>query len=212
MTKRRQFQLLAVGAIAMYLAACSFIDDSWPSVKAEKDRKPAPDLSLADSDGKPAKLSDYRGKVVLLNFWATWCGPCEVEIPWFVKFENEYKNRDFAVLGVSEDDDGWKSVRPFMARQKINYRMMIINELVSQQFGGIEALPTTFLIDRQGRVATSHQGLVSMNTYRQEILTLLGDSKNGKNPAVTDNRMPAGLWADLRHPIRLRPIRLRAER
>ena len=176
--------------IAAYLASCSFYEADWPALKDAKDRKNAPDFTLTDGEGKSVKLTDYRGKVVLLNFWATWCGPCEEEIPWFVQFEKEYKGRDFAVLGVSEDEDGWKSVRPFVAREKVNYRMAIASELVSQQYGGIDALPTTFMIDRDGRVAASHTGLVSMKTYREEITRLLGephkDLKNDKNPVVSE--------------------------
>jgi peroxiredoxin len=204
MTKQRLVQVLAVAGIAGYLAACSYFESDWPAIKAEKDRKPAPDFALTDADGKLAKLSDYRGKVVLLNFWATWCGPCEVEIPWFIQFQREYKDRDFAVLGVSADEDGWKSVKPFVAREKVNYRMVIASELVSQQYGGIDHLPTTFLIDREGRVAGYHEGLVSMNTYRKEILTLLEGPKNEKNPVLSDSRLPDGPGADLVRPGRFR--------
>lgn len=189
-SKPCMLQALAVIGIVAYLAACNDFDASWPAIKAEKDRKPAPDFALTDADGKLAKLSDYRGKVVLLNFWATWCGPCEVEIPWFIQFQKEYNGRDFAVLGVSEDEDGWKSVKPFVAREKVNYRMVIASELVGQQYGGIDQLPTTFLIDREGRVASSHLGLVSMSTYRKEIQTLLESPKNDKTPLVSDNRVP----------------------
>lgn len=208
MTKQRTMQVLAVAGIATYLGACSYFEADWPAIKDVKDRKRAPDFSLTDADGKPAKLSDYRGKVVVLNFWATWCGPCAVEIPWFIQFQKEYKDRDFTVLGVSEDEDGWKSVRPFMAREKVNYRMTVASELVTQQYGGVEQLPTTFLIDREGRVAGTHLGLVSMNTYRHEITTLLGESykdpNDTKNPVVSDSRMPAGAGADLSWTGRLR--------
>src|SRR5271166_1832023 len=84
------------------------------AVKPEKDRKPAPDFALKDASGATVKLSDYRGKVVLLNFWATWCGPCEEEIPWFIGFQQEFKDREFAVLGISVDEDGWNAVKPFV--------------------------------------------------------------------------------------------------
>src|SRR3954454_18066823 len=123
-------------------------------------RKTAANFSLADVNGAQVTLADYRGKVVLLNFWATWCGPCEIEIPWFVEFEQKYKYRDFAVLGVSFDDDGWKSVRPFVAAHKINYRVMIGSEKMSQLYGGIDSLPTSFILDRKGRIAARHIGLV----------------------------------------------------
>ena len=187
---KRTLQYLAIAGIAAYLASCSFYTADWPGVKDEKERKKAPDFALKDASGEVVKLSDYRGKVVLLNFWATWCGPCEVEIPWFVDFQREYKDRDFAVLGLSLDEDGWTSVKPFVAREKLNYRVMVTSEEVDQLYGGVEHLPTTFVIDREGRVASSHVGLASKNTYRQEILTLLGSPKNEKSPLVSSNRMP----------------------
>jgi thiol-disulfide isomerase/thioredoxin len=81
------------------------------AVKAAKDRKTALDFALKDAKGAEVKLSGYKGKVVLLNFWATWCGPCKVEIPWFSEFEKKYQNRGFAALGVAMDDDDWTSVR-----------------------------------------------------------------------------------------------------
>src|SRR5262245_11963395 len=83
------------------------------ALKPEQSRQRAPEFMLTDASGAQVKLADYKGKVVLLNFWATWCGPCQIEIPWFMDFEKTYKNRDFAVLGVSMDDDGWKSVKPY---------------------------------------------------------------------------------------------------
>jgi cytochrome c biogenesis protein CcmG/thiol:disulfide interchange protein DsbE len=137
---------------------------------------------LKDADGNPVNLTDYRGKVVLVNFWATWCGPCEVEIPWFVEFEQKYKDQGFAVLGLSMDDDGWKAVRPYIASHKINYRVMIASEVVSQQFGDIEALPTSFVLDRQGRIATNHVGLVDKRDYQNEILKLLEVPKTAAVP------------------------------
>ena len=196
-TKQRILQALAVAGIAAYIASCSFFEADWPSVKAEKDRKKAPDFALKDADGQLVKLSDYRGKVVLLNFWATWCSPCEIEIPWFVQFQREYKDRDFTVLGISEDEDGWQAVKPFVAREKLNYRVMIATEMVGQLYGGVDRLPTSFIIDREGRVASSHVGLVSMGTYRKEILALLGSPTNEKSPLVSENRMPTGAWAGL---------------
>ena len=87
-------------------------------VKDNKDRKHAPEFALKDAHGKLVHLSDYRGKVVLLDFWATWCGPCGIEIPWFEEFERKYKDRGFEVLGVSMDDDGWKAINPFVTDKK----------------------------------------------------------------------------------------------
>ena len=147
-------------------------------LKAEAQRKQAPNFTLKDADGNAVNLTDYRGKVVLVNFWATWCGPCEAEIPWFIEFEKKYKDQGFAVLGVSMDDDGWKSVRPYVASHKINYRIMIGSELVSQQFGEIESLPTSFVLDREGRIASNHIGLVDKVDYQNEIVKLLEAPKN----------------------------------
>jgi len=145
-------------------------------VRPEKDRKLAPNFSLQDATGKTVKLSEYRGKVVLLNFWATWCGPCKIEIPWFIDFQQQYKDRDFAVLGLSMDDDGWKSVKPYVEQKKINYRVMIATEELANLYGGVDSLPTTFMIDRAGRIAATHEGLVSKSEYETEIQDLL----NGK--------------------------------
>jgi peroxiredoxin len=169
----------AAAALAFVLAGCSKLSRSPAdaAVKSDQDRKPAPGFSLADASGAPVNLADYRGKVVLLNFWATWCGPCQIEIPWFIEFEQKYKDRDFAVLGVSFDDDGWKSVRPYIASHKINYRIMIGTEKMSQLYGGIDSLPTTFILDRQGRIAAQHLGLVDKSDYQNEILKLLDDQK-----------------------------------
>lgn len=143
------------------------------SVKPANERKAAPDFTLRDANGAPVKLSDFKGKVVLLNFWATWCGPCKVEIPWFMSFQQQYKDRDFVVLGVSLDDEGWDVVKPYVNNRKINYRVCLGNEETSQLYGGIESLPTTFVIDRDGKIASRHIGLVSKSTYEKEILNLL---------------------------------------
>jgi peroxiredoxin len=143
------------------------------AMKPEKDRRLAPDFSLKDATGATVKLSDYRGKVILLNFWATWCGPCQIEIPWLIDFQQTYKDRDFAVLGISMDDDGWDSVKPYLQQKKLNYRVMIGTQLISEQYGGVDSLPTTFVIDREGRIAVIHYGLVSKSEYLNDILNLL---------------------------------------
>jgi thiol-disulfide isomerase/thioredoxin len=120
------------------------------------------------------KLSSLQGKVVLLNFWATWCGPCKIEIPWFIEFQQTYRDKDLVILGVAFDDDGWKSVKPYMEQKKINYRIMIGNDDVAKQYGGVESLPTTLMIDKSGRIASTHVGLVSKSDYAGEIEDLLG--------------------------------------
>lgn len=136
-------------------------------------RKMAPDFTLKDSDSRSVKLSDYKGKVVLLNFWETWCAPCRIEIPWFIEFEQQYKDRGFAILGVALDGDGWKVVRPYMQEKRINYRILLGNPETAQLYGGVDALPTTFVVDREGRIASTHVGLISKDDYKKEIEQLL---------------------------------------
>lgn len=149
------------------------LGDAKPSVKPDKDRKSAPDFELKDANGHTVRLSDYRGKVVLLDFWATWCGPCKVEIPWFQEFERQNKDKGFAVLGVAMDEDGWDVVKPFAQYMKINYRLVIGNESIAEKFGGVDALPTTFLIDREGKIAAVHVGLSGKRDFEDGIRELL---------------------------------------
>ena len=161
--------------------------------KHSENRKLAADFTLKDGNGATVKLSDYRGKVVLLNFWATWCGPCGVEIPWFVDFEQKYKSRGFAVLGVSMDEDGWAAIKPFVAERKVNYRILLGNDSVSQLYGGLDSLPTSFIIDREGKVAfPPHIGLISKNEYVNEIECLLGGQPASSLPPDATASTSAG--------------------
>ncbi len=148
-----------------------------PSSRAGESRRTAPDFSLRDATGRAVSLSDYRGRVVLLNFWATWCPPCKIEIPWFVQFQNEYQASGLTVLGVSMDEDGWKAVRPFLAARNINYPILLGNEEVGRLYGGIDSLPTTLLIGRDGRTEFYHAGLIPRAEYRTEIAQLLAQKK-----------------------------------
>src|ERR1051326_6216203 len=188
MTRLRLYTTSATAILIACLSAGCSIDPtsvSAASVKPDKERKAAPEFTLKDTDGKMVRLSDYKGRVVLLNFWATWCGPCKIEIPWFVQFQKTYKDRDLAVVGVSMDEDGWDSVKPYIDQHKMNYQVVIGNDHISQLFGSIDSLPTTLVIDREGRIASMHIGLVAKKTYEKEIEQLLGAPKNApKNSAV----------------------------
>lgn len=166
--------LFALALSGLLLSSCTPAKQNAASkVKQDGDRKAAPDFSLKDVNGATVRLSDYRGKIVLLNFWATWCGPCKIEIPWFVEFEQRYKDQGFAVVGISMDDGGWEVVRPFLSRMGVNYRTLMGSEMVAQLYGGVNSLPTSFLIDREGRIASAHLGLVSKSVYENEINELL---------------------------------------
>lgn len=112
----------------------------------------APDFTLTDLQGQPVKLSDLRGKAVVLNFWATWCPPCKEEIPWFIELQKRYGAAGLQVVGVSMDDGDQKDVEKFAAENSINYPVLFGKENVAAQYGGIDYLPTTFYIDRNGVV------------------------------------------------------------
>jgi len=174
--------IIGAAALALALTCCGPKTPGRQAVRDSKDRKAAPDFALKDASGKVVHLSDFRGRVVLLDFWATWCGPCTIEIPWFVDFQRKYKDRGFDVLGVSMDDDGWKAINPFVAEKKINYRVLLGDDKTGDQYGGIEALPTTFVIDRDGRIAAIHVGLSGKKEFEDAIEKLL------EAPAVSTHR------------------------
>jgi len=167
----------ALAATALVLTNCGHFSAHTASsetvVKAPKDRKPAPDFTLKDADGKTIRLSDYKGKVVLLDFWATWCGPCKIEIPWFIDLQRRNKDRGFEVLGVAMDDDGWESVKPFVSEHGVNYRVVLGNDQTAQTYGGVEALPTSFLIDQAGNIAAVHVGLAPKRDFIDGVEALL---------------------------------------
>jgi peroxiredoxin len=167
--------LLFVACASLYLgiAASSRKEPAHKAVRDSQDRKVAPEFALKDSAGRVVHLSDYKGKVVLLDFWATWCGPCNIEIPWFKEFERKYKDRGFEVIGVSMDDDGWNAINPFVAQKKINYRIVLGDDKTGDLYGGVEALPMTFVLDREGRIASVHIGLSSREDFENAIEKLL---------------------------------------
>jgi cytochrome c biogenesis protein CcmG, thiol:disulfide interchange protein DsbE len=133
---------------------------------------PAPDFSVKDIDGKSLDLANYHGKVVLLNFWATWCTPCRGEIPNFVQFQDKYGPQGFTNVGISMDDDA-KPVRAFYQQFKMNYPVAMGTEKLAQSYGGILGLPVSFLIDRNGNIAAKYVGAAQIPVVEQEIQTLL---------------------------------------
>src|ERR1035437_7850787 len=124
----RLMRALTTALLALSVGGCvsqNVRDDIRSVVKPASKRNPAPDFEVKDANGQAFRLADYKGKVVLLNLWATWCGPCKVEIPWFIDFEKNYKDRGFAVVGISLDDDGWEAVKPYIEERKMNYRVAL---------------------------------------------------------------------------------------
>src|SRR5271157_2299045 len=140
--------------------------------------KPEPDLKLKDLDGKDVSLADYKGKVVFLNFWATWCDPCRVEIPWLIDMQAKYAARGFTVVGVAMDEEGKSVVAPFIAKERFDvngqqlpmgYPILLGTDEAADKFGGILGYPTSFLISRDGRIVTKFQGLKSSDELLKAI-------------------------------------------
>jgi peroxiredoxin len=173
-----RFHCVCIGSALVMGIALSGCNSQLQKVRASQtkppaERKKAPEFTLKDADGKTVRLSDYRGKVLLVNFWATWCAPCRIEIPWFIEFEKKYKDQGFAVLGVSMDEDGWDAVKPYLARAQINYRVLLGDDITAQSYGGVESMPTSFVVDKEGKVASVHVGLINKSDYENEIKSLL---------------------------------------
>jgi thiol-disulfide isomerase/thioredoxin len=119
----------------------------------------APDFSLESLDGKTLRLSDFRGKAVLLNFWATWCGPCKIEMPWFVDLQKQYGSQGLQIVGVAMDDASKEDISKFAKDMGVNYPILIGKESVGDQYGGVPALPESFLISRDGKIVDKIIGL-----------------------------------------------------
>jgi peroxiredoxin len=137
--------------------------------------QPAPDFSLTALDGKTMKLSDFRGKAVLLNFWATWCEPCKVEMPWFVDLQKKYGPQGLQVLGVAMDDASPAEISGFARKMGVNYPVLLGKEEVGAQYGGIEYLPSTFYIGRDGKVLDHVFGLVSRSEIETNVQKALAE-------------------------------------
>ena len=140
--------------------------------------EPAPDVSLKDLDGKDVTLSQFKGKVVLVNFWATWCDPCRVEIPWLIEMQQKYSARGFTVLGVAMDEEGRTVVAPFVNKERfdvngskslMNYPIVIGNDAAADKFGGLLGYPTSVLINRDGKQIKRITGLISYEEIAQGI-------------------------------------------
>jgi thiol-disulfide isomerase/thioredoxin len=140
--------------------------------------QPAPQVTFKDLDGKDATLDQYKGKVVLVNFWATWCDPCYIEIPWLIEMQQKYEAKGFTVLGVSMDEEGKSAVAPFLAKERfnvngqklpMNYPIVIGNDGVADKFGGLLGYPTSFLISKDGKIVKKVQGLISYEELTKAI-------------------------------------------
>lgn len=140
--------------------------------------QPAPDFVLKDLNGNTVRLADLRGKAVLLNFWATWCAPCKVEIPWFIDLQKQYGPQGLQVVGVSMDDDTSRAAVVKFAREMgINYPILIGDDKTADAYGGVQALPTTFYIGRDGKLVNRVYGLVSHSEVESNVRAALGQGQ-----------------------------------
>jgi cytochrome c biogenesis protein CcmG/thiol:disulfide interchange protein DsbE len=141
--------------------------------------KPAPAFTLEDLSGKKLSLADYKGKAVLINFWATWCAPCKIETPWLIELRNQYAAQGFEVLGISADDldrgdpqklsEEKRQIARFVQQEKIDYPVLIDADSISQPYGGLDALPASFFLDRNGVVVAAQLGLTSKDEIEANI-------------------------------------------
>src|SRR5579859_470505 len=159
-------------ALALFPLAGSALAQ-LPVIRFVRDPDPAPDFKLKELAGKDLTLEGSRGKVVLLNFWATWCGPCREEIPELIALQNRYKDR-LQIIGLVVDDDDETEIRKVIASEGINYPVALADPDTRYAYGGIAALPTVFVINTEGRVVQKHVGLFNPALYETEVRSLLG--------------------------------------
>jgi cytochrome c biogenesis protein CcmG/thiol:disulfide interchange protein DsbE len=140
--------------------------------------KPAPEVTLKDLDGKDLSLAQYKGKVVLVNFWATWCEPCQVEIPWLIEMQQKYAAKGFTVLGIAMDEDGAKVVTPWVQKERfdvngtksqMNYPIVIGNDAAADKFGGLLGYPTSVLVTRDGKIIKRITGIINEDEISKSI-------------------------------------------
>ena len=170
-----------VGALALALLTLD-TSELWPGPSAlaaggacPANAKPANlNFTLKDVQGKNVRLSDYKGKVILLDFWATWCGPCKVEIPWFVEFQQKYGAQGLQVIGVSVDDTVEK-LKPYVKEYKMNYPVLqgLNHDDIQDAYGPLWGIPVTTIISRDAKICAKHSGISTKENFEKEIKSLL---------------------------------------
>ena len=171
--------------LASLLAVLFWADRRFPAARKQETKtaelagaSPAVTVPIKDLQDHDVTLAGYKGKVVLVNFWATWCAPCQIEIPWMMEFQKKYGPRGFTVLGVSMDEEGKKAVAPFLEKsrfdldgqkQAMNYPILLGNDAIAEKFGGIIGLPTSMLFSRDGRKIKTITGLVDHDDIAKSI-------------------------------------------
>ena len=158
------------------LAIASTSGEERTQLIPEERRVAAPGFNLRATDGKQLRLQDLRGKVILLNFWATWCGGCKIELPWLIEFDRNYRGRGLFTIGVSMDDDGERVVKPFLQCKGILYPVVIGTDSLVESYH-LGPMPMTLLIDKRGNVAVNHAGVIDRSAFDADIKELLGEER-----------------------------------
>jgi peroxiredoxin len=168
----------------------------------------APDFTLTDISGQKISLADYKGKVVLLDFWATWCGPCRIEIPGFVELQNKYRDQGFSVIGISLDkgSDATGEVREFYKEFRMNYPVAVGDDKVDELYGGIVGLPTTFVIGRDGHIYSKHPGATPVSVFEEEVKPLLAAKGeltdfHPAGPVTADSQIEVSTPEEVNSPV-----------
>jgi len=180
---------LALPISLLVALACSLLvlelRSQLPVIRFVRDPDPAPGFKVKDLDGKNLSLQAFKGKVVLLNFWATWCGPCRAEIPGLIELQDRYKDH-MQIVGMVVDDDDENEIRDVVKKESINYPVALAPPQVRMDYGGIMALPTVFIINSEGRVVQKHVGLFNPALYETEVRALLGMPVNARVETFQD--------------------------
>lgn len=191
--------VLVTGLVAALLAA--FVWAGWTNWQWRRTRTQvpqtlarrashgarAPEFALEDLNGRVVRLSDYRGKAILVNFWATWCGPCRMETPWLIELRNKYASEGFEVIGISAEGDDLKpgdvaglererrAVRQFADRMRIPYPILIGGDSITGLYGGVDSLPSSFYLNKAGEIVAVEPGVISKNEIETKIRKALGE-------------------------------------
>ena len=181
--------VILIGAIMGMLAAGKYLDRTRKHgpLKLVGDVKgvQAPDFDLPTLDGSRLKLSDFRGKAVLLNFWATWCAPCKIEMPWFVDLQKQYGKDGLVVLGIAMDDTAPPKIADFAHEMGVNYPVLLGTDQISDDYGNVQYLPTTFYINRDGVIVDKAAGLFSRADIENDIKKILASSRHTSSAPPT---------------------------
>ncbi|MEK6757058.1 MAG: TlpA disulfide reductase family protein [Bacteroidota bacterium] len=143
------------------------------NLAAAQSKQKAPNFVLKSADGKTYELSKMKGNVVVVNFWATWCGPCRIEIPDFIEIYKKYKDKGVEIIGLSLDKGGWDDVLPFLKTNTINYPIVLGSQKLASEFGDVRFIPTTFFVDKNGYIVDRHVGAMSKSQLESKIKSLL---------------------------------------